>query len=76
MVTILDLSNIEGDGMSQVKELARKYQQMNHENVLNFIKPFEIAPANNDHGMIVFFTEAPDHKYSWKTFCKLPFDLE
>ena len=43
---------------------------------MNFLRPVSFAPSHVPNGLMLFETEAPDHRCSWKTFCKLNFDLE
>lgn len=76
MMTILDLTEIDEEKHGMARELAMKLSLVRHENVLNFLRPMRIEPTHVDNGLMVFVTEAPDHRLSWNEFCKLPFDLE
>jgi hypothetical protein len=75
MTTILDMSNVAHKAQEAYK-LGQKLQELNHENLLNFVRPFRYEDTHIPSGLMVFDTEAPDHRCSWKTFCKLNFDLE
>ena len=76
MITICDISNLPEDHVNRAKELASAYQKLHHENILKFVRPFRFSPTIVEHGLMIFKTEAPDHKLSWKTFSKNSFDLE
>ena len=76
MITICDISNFPEDQVKSAIKLASAYQKLHHENILNFIQPFRISPTIVEHGLMIFETEAPDHKLSWKTFSRHTFDLE
>lgn len=76
MVTILDMSTVYQDKRESARYLANQYESLHHENLLNLIEPVCFESTHIPDGLMIFVTEAPDHRLSWKTFCKLTFDLE
>ena len=49
---------------------------INHENLLNILRPVYTTNTHVPDGLLMIESEAPDHRLCWKNFCKLNFDLE
>ena len=75
MTTILDMSNVKHKAY-EADILGQKLQELNHENLLNLVRPVRYENTHIPGGLMVFETEAPDHRCSWKTFYEINFDLE
>ena len=76
MITILDLQAIYESKHHLARRIADQFYSLRHENLLNLLRPMSYGDSHVSGGLMVFETEAPDHRCSWKTFCKLDFDLE
>ena len=76
MITILDLQVVYEAKHHLAKRIADQFYSLQHENLLNLLRPVSSGDSHIPGGLMVFETEAPDHGCSWKTFCKLDFDLE
>lgn len=76
LVTIIDLTTLWETKQQMAREIGDQLQSLHHENLLNLIRPIKYESTHVDDGLMIFSTEAPDHRLSWKSFCKLPYDLE
>ena len=57
-------------------KLASDLSNLHHKNLLNFTEPVKIEKSHVPEGLMIFKTEAPDHRTLWKTMSKHEFDLE
>ena len=76
MVTVIDISTVHEEKRRMAKKLAGKMGSFKHENLLNILRPVRMIKTHIPDGLLIIESEAPDHRLSWKTFCKLDFDLE
>ena len=75
MITILDMASIYAEKHDLAKKEAMKLLKLQHPNLLN-LQEVTLEPSHIPDGLLVFKSEAPDHRQTWKTFCKNNFDLE
>jgi hypothetical protein len=75
MITILDMLSIYAKKHDLAKKEAMKLLNLQHENLLN-LSGVSLEPTHIPDGLLVLKSEAPDHRMSWKTFCKSHFDFE
>ena len=76
MITVIDISTVNEDKRRMAQKLADKMGSLNHENLLNILRPVRLINTHIPDGLLIIESEAPDHRLCWKTFCKLNFDLE
>jgi serine/threonine protein kinase len=76
MITVIDISTVNEPKRRVVKKFANKMATLNHENLLNILRPVRSINTHVPDGLLLIESEAPDHRLSWKTFSKLNFDLE
>ena len=66
MMTILDLETVFQAKHQAARDLATKLQMIRHKNLLNFIRPMRVESTHVKDGVMIFETEAPDHRLNWK----------
>ena len=76
MITVIDMSTVHEEKRRVAQKLADQMNFLNHENLLNILRPVKSINTHVPDGLLIIESEAPDHRLSWKTFCKLDFDLE